>query len=258
MSDLRSQYERDGYCLCPGVIPLDLVERVIPHMDAVIDGQFETGVQPHMYHFKPEDGPHKIRKVDQPHLSDNVIHEVISHPNLGKWAAHVSGAKRIQVFAVQLLVKPPGGQVSGNVGWHQDKYYWPFFQGDPFTAWIAISDVTAESGPMRFVRGSHQWGFLAGASDFFDTDQEGRKKAFDLPQGTTWEETSAILPPGGASFHNCLTIHGSGPNISQGPRRSFAVHLVTDRCTPIYSDDGRDYYARKLVDHRESPVIYEE
>jgi ectoine hydroxylase-related dioxygenase (phytanoyl-CoA dioxygenase family) len=33
------------------------------------------------------------------------------------------------------------------------------------------------------------------------------------------------LKKGQASFHSCLTIHGSGPNRSAQPRRSMAVHL---------------------------------
>jgi ectoine hydroxylase-related dioxygenase (phytanoyl-CoA dioxygenase family) len=33
------------------------------------------------------------------------------------------------------------------------------------------------------------------------------------------------LPRGHVSFHNCKTIHGSGPNRGDRPRRSIAIHL---------------------------------
>ena len=38
-----------------------------------------------------------------------------------------------------------------------------------------------------------------------------------------------MLAPGSVSFHDRLTVHGSGPNLSARPRVSFAVHLRTDR-----------------------------
>jgi ectoine hydroxylase-related dioxygenase (phytanoyl-CoA dioxygenase family) len=253
---LKAQYEADGFCLAPPLVPADLLERVIPRMDAVIRGEYETGCPPHARHFSETDSPHKIRKVDQPHLCDRTLLELVSHPAVGEWAARITGAKMIQVFAVQLLVKPPGGQSEGNVGWHQDKYYWPYWEGDPLTAWVAVSDVTSDSGPMRFVLGSHRWGFLEG-SDFFDSDHTGRQKAFSLPKGETWEEAAGILPPGGVSFHNCLTIHGSGPNCSTSPRRSFALHLRTDRCKPVFGTEGGDYYISDLDDPAKAPVIYE-
>ena len=32
-----------------------------------------------------------------------------------------------------------------------------------------------------------------------------------------------LLAPGGASFHHCRTLHGSGPNQSARVRRAFAI-----------------------------------
>jgi ectoine hydroxylase-related dioxygenase (phytanoyl-CoA dioxygenase family) len=46
------------------------------------------------------------------------------------------------------------------VGWHQDWQYWRYWEDDSelFTAWIAISDVQEDLGPVSFLVGSHQWG----------------------------------------------------------------------------------------------------
>ena len=162
-----AQYERDGFFLSPSIIPQDLIRRVVPHMDAVVNEQYETGVEPHWRTWKPGDDPQKLCKVDQSHLSDNTIYELISHPAIGEWAAKITGAKWVQVWATQLLLKPTGTKEEGNVGWHQDQQYWhPWFEGECLTAWLAVSDVTAESGPMRFVRGTHRCGLLK-SGDFF-------------------------------------------------------------------------------------------
>ena len=71
-----------------------------------------------------------------------------------------------------MLIKPPGSEKAGRVGWHQDRQYWQRDEG-LFTAWIALDDVKEESGPMQLVPGSHCWGFL-GEDDFFNSDQETR------------------------------------------------------------------------------------
>ena len=83
---------------------------------------------------------------------------------------------------------------------------------------------------MRFVRGSNKWGLLK-AGDFFSGDLETVKSRIREKRGGSaeWEETAAVLAPGSVSFHDRLTVHGSGPNLSARPRVSFAVHLRTDR-----------------------------
>ena len=85
----------------------------------------------------------------------------------------------VQVWWTQLLYKPPQAAAPTNttIGWHQDRSYWGAWEegSELFTAWVALSDVTAESGPMKFVRGSHRWGFLEG-SDFYGQDNEALRK----------------------------------------------------------------------------------
>jgi ectoine hydroxylase-related dioxygenase (phytanoyl-CoA dioxygenase family) len=139
----------------------------------------------------------------------------------------------VQVWWVQGLIKPsaaPGAVVPTNVGWHQDRQYWKLWtkESELFTAWVALSDVPAASGPMIFARGSHQWGLLD-QGDFFGQDQSSIRNGITVPTGRTWEEVQAILPLGGVSFHHNLTFHGSGPNTSGKPRMSVALHMRTDK-----------------------------
>ena len=49
-----------------------------------------------------------------------------------------------------------------------------------FTAWVALSDVTAEAGPMRFVRGSHGWGLLDDGG-FYRQDLDDQRDAIPVP-----------------------------------------------------------------------------
>ncbi len=250
-AERRARYERDGFVFSEPLVTPDLLARVVTHMDAVIAGSYETGVPPHARHFGPEDPPQKLRKIDQPHLSDRTLYEFVTHPAVGAWVAELLEADWIQVWATQLLVKPPGGQVVGNVGWHQDSAYWPYWEGEVFTVWVAISHITPESGPMRYLRGSHRWGVIEG-SDFFNPNIQAGDHGLSLPAGADWEEVPALLPPGAVSLHHRLTLHASGPNTAKTPRRSFALHMRTDRSRPLESN----FYTDHLDDPLHAPVIY--
>jgi ectoine hydroxylase-related dioxygenase (phytanoyl-CoA dioxygenase family) len=233
-------------------------------MLAVKAGEYETGVAPHGRMWNPGDSDSKLVKIDQPHLSDRTIYELVSHPALGRAAAALTGAPWVQAWAVQLLIKPatppttPGdaAPAASAVGWHQDRQYWHTWwtpESEVFTAWVAISDVTADAGPMRFVRGSHRWGFK-NQGDFFGGDLDGLRNGIEVPSGEAWEEVPAILQPGGVSFHHRLTYHGSGTNHSGRPRLGFAVHVRTDRSRAL---DGADaYYTSHLDDPAHCPVIF--
>lgn len=223
------EYDRDGFYRAPSVIPSDLLQHVKTRIDAVCAGIYETGLPPTGAPKPFTEIPASLVKIDNAHRSDHAIHDLVRHPALGRLAAALTGADVVQVFATQLLIKPPGGQGGVNVGWHQDQEYWDAaLEGEIFTAWIAISDVTADSGPMRFVRGSHRWGLLK-AGDFFSDNLDALKQRIITKSGGAWEEVAGVLSPGGVSFHHRLTVHGSGPNLSTGPRVSFAVHLRTEK-----------------------------
>ena len=235
----RSRWERyqvDGFFLqTDPIIPLDLVQRASQGMDQLRAGHYETGIPPHASYWNPGDDPKKLCKIEMPQFANQAIMDLVSYPTIGVLAAELTGAEWVQVWWVQLLGKPPAdpdGQT--NIGWHQDRNYWGSWeQGSQlFTAWVAVSDVTVDSGPMKFLRGSSKWGVLEG-SDFYGQDHQAQQSVIQVPAGEKWEEVAAILPPGGVSFHDNLTFHGSGPNLSNSMRRSFAIHLRTENRVPL-------------------------
>ena len=111
---IQDTFEAAGFCLFPPLIAPDLVERAVARMDAVISGEYATGTKPHAIHRDPHDPPDKLHKIDQPHLSDPVILELVSHPVIGRAIATLLNASFVQVWATQLLLKPPGGDGQGH------------------------------------------------------------------------------------------------------------------------------------------------
>lgn len=259
LTRIGQRYDADGFYLADRqVLPADLVRRATEGMDAIRRGEYDTGRPPAPSMWNPGDDPHKLCKIEQPQFASAAVRELVGHPALGELAAAVTGASMVQVWWVQLLYKPPSRsrpEDGTSVGWHQDRHYWGVWEegSELFTAWVALSDVREECGPMRFLRGSHRWGIRPGG-DFFEQDIEGQQGAIDRPDGAEWEEVTALLPPGGASFHHCLTFHGSGPNLSGEPRRSFAIHMRTQNSRPV--GDKREGLAQFIDDLAVCPVVY--
>lgn len=250
-------YERDGvYLAAERVVPADVVAGASAGMDALMRGEYETGIAPQPSFWNPGDDPRKLVKIEMPQAANRGIMALISHPAVGALAAAITGAEMVQVWWVQMLVKPSSDPTTGQgpqVGWHQDRQYWDVWEPDSelFTAWVAVSDVTADAGPVRYVLGSHRWGLLA-EGDFFAPDLGGQRIA--APQGQCWEEVAGVLPPGGVGFHDDLTVHGSGENHSGRQRRSFALHLRTERSRPV--GNRRQGLAALIDDPRYCPVIW--
>lgn len=257
---LRERYERDGFYIhAAPVLPPGLLERAARGLDEVRAGVYDTGEVPDGRLWNPGDDPHALCKIEQPQLANHALREALCSPLLGQLAGAITGAQMVQVWWVQLLYKPGTPDAAStaaatNVGWHQDRAYWPYWDEDSevFTAWLALSDVTPDAGPMVFVPGSHRWGLLEG-SDFFAQDQKAVRAAISIPEGETWREAPVVLPPGGVSFHHRLLFHGSYRNVSNGPRRSLAIHLRTEK-----SNTRPDSWRARYLDRPEiCPVIFE-
>ena len=199
-------------------------------------------------------------------MANYAMREVVSLEAIGRLAAEATGAAWVQVWWTQLLGKPAsGGTEAGdtttNIGYHQDRNYWQgsWEEGSELlTAWVALSDVAEDGGPMRFVKASNHWGLLEGGSFFHEHDLE-KQRAVCLgkaPAGAAWEETAAVLPAGSLTLHDNYTLHGSGPNFSSTYRRSIAIHMRTNKSQPKAAGLGGGLTAFLDDIDGVNPVIY--
>lgn len=178
---------------------------------------------------------------------DAVFRRQMHDPMLADLACQLIGCDQVRVLHDHLIAKPP--HQGNTIPWHRDLPNWPVGEPRALSCWLALDDVTVESGAMRFMPGGHKEpmtrsiDFLNEAKDWGDREEE----AVAVP-----------VPAGWAVFHHCLSWHTSPPNSTSGWRRAYITicldatctydpdragwHPITDRVTvpagSVFNDDG--------------------
>ncbi len=143
----------------------------------------------------------------------------------------------ILVWSAEFFIKEP--RTKSFVSMHQDLTYWGLGAIDGLvTAWIALSPATVSSGCMDFVKGSHKNPILPHADTHSDDNllSRGQEIAVDI---ASEDQTAIALQPGQMSLHHGLTIHGSGPNVSDDRRIGFVIRYIKPEIAQQVAD--KDY-----------------
>ncbi|MBQ4802721.1 phytanoyl-CoA dioxygenase family protein [Aquimarina sp. MMG015] len=175
----------------------------------------------------------KIKKIDQAHLFDSVILEIISTPILGKRISEITSATRVSIAASHVFYKSPFSGIEGSVGWHTDTKYVNFKNGDLLSMYIPLSVINERSGTLTFLKGSHLWEnnniSLVNDGAEKNTDKQRQQIIKDLPQDYIWNEEKAIIKQGGVSFHHDNIWHFSEGNKTEKPRITISVALHIEK-----------------------------
>lgn len=130
----------------------------------------------------------------------------------------------VMLYSVEFLIKEP--RTKAVVTMHQDLTYWGLGEIDGLTtAWLALSPSNRTSGCMDVVKGSHKNPILP-HQDTFDTDNllsRGQEIRVDVAEK---DKVALTLAPGEISLHHGLTIHGSGPNMSDDRRVGVVIRYL--------------------------------
>lgn len=139
-------------------------------------------------------------------------------PALGRGAARMlTGVDRVRLQVTNLLVKEPGEH--DQTIFHQDFPWMPMDRSAMLTVWLALAEVPADMGSLRFYTGSHRYGTLGRSFVRDGDDALGRHPWLrDLELSPPLD-----LAPGDATVHSALTIHGAPRNARDTPRLSFTA-----------------------------------
>ena len=152
------------------------------------------------------------------------MHELIFNPRIGRMAATLAGVAGIRIWHDQALIKPPHGNPTA---WHLDVPYWSFDSPDALSLWVALDDATLGNGCMWYLPATHR---LAR----FESVGIGHNlgELFTVyPEWRTIEPQACPCPAGSIVWHNGLTAHGAGANMTTGARRAMTCAFMPDGCT---------------------------
>ena len=169
-----------------------------------------------------------VRMVFGAHVEHDLFARLARHPRL-LGPVEQSLGEPVHLFQSRLNVK--SGFAGGGWAWHQDFNQWYRQDGmrtpRATVVGVFLDDVNPCNGPLMMIPRSHQRGFIP-VPDMMD-----------IPFEVITEMANAngivplMGPPGTAMFFDCLTIHGSAPNVSPWPRRIFYCNYIPASCDEL-------------------------
>lgn len=158
-------------------------------------------------------------------------------------AAEIAGrlmqSSKANIFFDQWLIKEPGTMIE--TPWHHDMPYWPVLGDHVSTLWLALDPVTAETGAVEYVKGSHLWGQRLKPQSFSGTtrfDEELPEVPDIEAERDKHEFISYDLEPGDCTVHHGLLVHHAPGNASAERRRRAYVTRWTGDEARFHPHDG--------------------
>ncbi|MBB5436689.1 ectoine hydroxylase-related dioxygenase (phytanoyl-CoA dioxygenase family) [Pedobacter sp. AK017] len=153
--------------------------------------------------------------------TDKGVKELMLDRRIGEMVSALSNADGVRIWHDQALFKRP---FANPTAWHLDTPFWSFSDRQALSIWVALDDSTLENGCLYFIPGSFK-------HTKFENVGIGKNMngIFEFyPELAQINSVAAPLKAGSCSFHNGLTIHGAGPNMTNGFRRAMTCAYMPD------------------------------
>ena len=183
MARIRAQLERYGHQIAP----------TLPETDVVWEA----------------DG-NAVRNLWRMEQHDPFFEKLAADPQVLALVRELVGGEPV-LMGVETFNKP--ARVGSGVPAHQDNAYFCRRPPDVLTVWVAVEPVTAENGPVFYVRGSHR----RGALPHKPSGVKGNSMVLDAPFDPG-DAFAGTVDSGDALIHHCQTIHYSAPNTTDQSR----------------------------------------
>ena len=235
----REFYFENGYVLLESVVPMETIERLRAVTEAMVDRSRSVDTSDAIFDLEPghtADIP-RLRRLSSPVVHDPLYWEFASNSVIADIAADLVGPN-VKFHHSKLNFKwAEGGE---EVKWHQDIQSWAHTNYSPLTIGTYLYDVGPEQGPLGVIPGSHKGPLF---SQYNDKDQwTGDITDKDLDSVALDTADYLMGPAGSVTVHNCCTIHGSKPNLSDlGRPLLLNVYSAADAFTYMPNPLVTDY-----------------
>jgi ectoine hydroxylase-related dioxygenase (phytanoyl-CoA dioxygenase family) len=150
---------------------------------------------------------------------------------LPELAAALLRSRQVNLYEDSVLVKEPG--TAEPTAFHQDLGYFHVEGEQICTFWVPLDPVTAETGAVVYVRGSHRDGRVYKPNLFVSEQPIPGTRGEDVPEVRTrpgdFDLVSFEMQPGDVAVHHARTLHGAPGNRSAtARRRAISVRYCGD------------------------------
>ncbi len=212
----QALFQRDGFVVLRGLLPPGELSQLQENLDRYVR-EVVPGLPDADAFYEDRSRPETLKQLQR--MGQDAFFE--SYGRHARWVEAAESLLGEPAIAEQpeWFNKPPG--TNHVTPPHQDNYYFCLTPPSVLTIWLALDDVDAENGCLRYVAGSHKCGFRPHA----------RSKILGFSQGITdftaddfVREVAVTLRAGDAVAHHGMTIHRADANMSATRnRRSFAM-----------------------------------
>ena len=228
---IRDIFHTRGYCVLPDPISADALAALRAAADALIaepaaaqggNHDINKGADRQFLHKRHMDFPDVEEFLFSDHMR-NVTSVGLQDPHL---------------FNEQFVVKGP--RTGASFAWHQDGAYVPFAHTPYLSVWIALDDTTPENGCLSCLPRDLS---TQGNLDPHHWDEVGKEKVgYQGPD----EGEALPCPAGTVVIFSSLTLHRSGANTTDQPRRAYLAQYSEGPLLDPSTGNPRNF-AKRLV-----------
>ena len=212
-------FGEDGFVHMSGFFSPRQIAEVLANIDRYIREVVPAAPATDVF-YEDKARPETLKQLIRLHARDAFFRRLLEEGSLREAAARLLG-EAVRPINQQVFIKPPGGD-SRPTPPHQDGFYFHLEPCIAATLWLALDDVDAENGCLRYVRGSHRrgvrphrrtttLGFSQGVSDF------------GTPEDVA-NEVACTARAGDLVAHHAMTIHRADANRAPDrPRRALGL-----------------------------------
>ena len=218
--DQVQAFHRDGCLVVDGYLDDHEIEHIRACYMETIERLAREHLLENVQSGEDRDDESQVFQIRAAHLRHPIFRMLINDSRLLDMVECLLGPD-LRLIHYQGIYKPP--HTGGEVGWHQDNYYFNVAENRTVSVWLAVDDATVENGCMWYLPGRHRE--RLDHTQLWDT---AHKKGFYFAVRDL--DDSGAMPAevrkGGFSIHHCLMPHRSLKNRTGQPRRGLAMHFM--------------------------------
>ena len=211
-------YETQGYLYLPGLLSREDAAAIRDEVLHIMDG---LGVSYERLCQAAETSD-KLRQSPQ-YLAGSKVDALVNSANLVNLAGQLMQGPSTMYMSFTAVKNGGGG---GKFHFHQDNMY-TRFDGPGNNIWFALHEMTPENGCLMMAPRTH----LRGTIDSVQSSDGDSHRMIALEPE---DFVHVRMMPGDAVAFTRLTLHGSGPNMTNMPRIGYAVQFHRDDVSAVW------------------------